>query len=184
MQANGWKIVTTTNMAIIFFIFGLTTDTSELLLALKSGKSLAFGLTSILVLSPLVGFICMLIPFKPYEFALGLAVMACVPTSLSSGVTLVIGAYGNGALALLFTVSSNIIGIVTSPLAVKIVLGSATDAKVDSVDLLVKLGVSILMPVLVGKALREAVKPLRDTIPNFKAPLYLINNLQVSHWSN
>jgi sodium/bile acid cotransporter 7 len=179
LQANGWKIVTTMNMAIIFFIFGLTTDTSELVLALKSGKSLLFGLSSILILSPLFGFLCMLIPFKPYEFALGLAVMACVPTSLSSGVTLVIGSYGNGALALLFTVSSNIIGIITSPIAVKIVLGSATDAKVNSLDLLVKLGVSILMPVLVGKALRDLVKPLRETIPKFKAPLYLVNNLQV-----
>lgn len=171
--------MTTCNMSIIFFIFGLTTDTSELLLALKAWKSMLFGLTSILVLSPLFGFICMQVPFKPYEFALGLAVMACVPTSLSSGVTLVIGAYGNGALALLFTVSANILGIITSPLAVKLVLGSTTDAKVDSADLLVKLGVSILMPVLVGKAMREAVKPLRETIPKFKAPLYLINNLQV-----
>lgn len=179
LQANGWKIVTTTNMAVIFFIFGLTTDTSELLLALKAWKAIVFGLLSILIFSPLFGFLCMLLPFKPYEFALGLAVMACVPTSLSSGVTLVIGAYGNGALALLFTVSANILGILVSPLAVKIVLGSTTDAKVDSADLLVKLGVSILMPVLVGKALREAVKPLRETIPRFKAPLYLINNLQV-----
>jgi sodium/bile acid cotransporter 7 len=180
LQANGWKIVTTTNMAIIFFIFGLTTDTSELVMAVKAGKSLVFGLLSILFISPLLGFICMLIPFKPYEFALGLAVMACVPTSLSSGVTLVIGAYGNGALALLFTVSANILGIITSPLMVKLVLGSVTDAHVDTADLLVKLGVSILMPVLVGKGLREAVKPLRDNIYKFKAPLYLMNNLQVS----
>lgn len=166
-------------MAVIFFIFGLTTDTSELVTAVKAGRSLIFGLVSILFLSPLFGFICMLIPFKPYEFALGLAVMACVPTSLSSGVTLVIGAYGNGALALLFTVSANILGILTAPLMVKLVLGSVTDAHVDTADLLVKLGVSILMPVLVGKGLREAVKPLRDTVPKFKAPLYLINNLQV-----
>lgn len=49
----------------------------------------------------------------------------------------------------------------------------------DSLDLLVKLGVSILMPVLVGKGLREAAKPLREAVPRFKAPLYLINNLQV-----
>lgn len=180
MQVNGWKVVTTTNMAIIFFIFGVTLDTSELMLALKAWKAIAFGLSSILVLSPIFGFFCMLLPFKPYEFALGLAIMACVPTSLSSGVTLVIGAYGNGALALLFTVAGNIVGIVTAPLAVKIVLGSMTNAKVDSVDLLVKLGVSILMPVVVGKGLREAVKPIRDNVYKYKAALYLINNLQIT----
>lgn len=180
MQVNGWKVVTTTNMAIIFFIFGVTLDTSELLLALKAWKAIAFGLSSILVLSPIFGFLCMLLPFQPYEFALGLAIMACVPTSLSSGVTLVIGAYGNGALALLFTVAGNILGIITAPLAVKIVLGSMTDAKVDSLDLLVKLGVSILMPVLVGKALRELVKPIRDNVYKYKAALYLVNNLQIT----
>jgi hypothetical protein len=69
--------------------------------------------------------------------------------------------YGNGALALLFTVAGNVTGIVTAPLMVKAVLGSLTNAKIDSLDLLVKLGVSILMPVLVGKATREAVPLIR-----------------------
>eukprot|EP00775_Hariotina_reticulata_P007103 gene7103-7316_t len=177
---NGWKVITTCNMAIIFFIFGVTLDTSELMRAVKAWKAIIYGLLFILLLSPLMGFICMLMPFKPYEFALGLAVMACVPTSLSSGVTLVIGSYGNGALGLLFTVSSNILGIVTAPVAVKVVLGSRTDAKVNSLDLLVKLGVSILMPLVVGKALREFVKPVRDHICKYKVPLYLINNLQIT----
>lgn len=49
----------------------------------------AAGLLSILFLTPLWGFLALAIPFYPPEFALGLAVMACVPTSLSSGVTLV-----------------------------------------------------------------------------------------------
>lgn len=75
--------------------------------------------------------------------------------------TLVIQGYGNGALGLLFTVAGNVTGIVTSPLMVKAVLGSLINAKIDSVDLLVKLGVSILMPLLVGKAVREAIGPIR-----------------------
>ena len=74
---------------------------------------------------------------------------------------LLLQGYGNGALALLFTVAGNITGIVTAPLMVKAVLGSLTNAKIDSLDLLVKLGVSILMPVLVGKATREAVPLIR-----------------------
>lgn len=104
---------------------------------------------------------CRLPPPQPPEFAIGLAIMACVPSSLSSGVTLVIQGYGNGALGLLFTVAGNVTGIVTSPLMVKAVLGSLINAKIDSVDLLVKLGVSILMPLLVGKAVREAIGPIR-----------------------
>jgi sodium/bile acid cotransporter 7 len=133
-----------------------------------------------LFISPLVGFAAIRLPFNPREFSLGLAVMAAVPTSLSSGVTLVIQGYGNGALALLFTVAGNIAGIVTAPLMVKAVLGSMTDTRVDSLDLLVKLGVSILVPVIVGKALRELVPPVRKHICKFKAPLYLVNNLQIT----
>ncbi|GBF95507.1 BASS family transporter: sodium ion bile [Raphidocelis subcapitata] len=173
-KVNGWKLATTINMAVIFFIFGVTLDSSELLTAVKAWKAVVFGLASMLFLTPLFGFIA------PPEFALGLAIMACVPSSLSSGVTLVIQGYGNGALALLFTVAGNVVGIVTSPLMVKAVLGSLIDAKIDSVDLLIKLGVSILMPLLVGKALREAVAPIRRNIVRFKAPLYLINNLQIT----
>jgi hypothetical protein len=102
--------MTTINMCIIFFIFGITLETSELKEAVKAVRSLSTGLVSILLLTCLTGFIPLMIPFKPYEFSVGLAIMACVPTSLSSGVSLVIGSYGNGALALLFTVSSNLVG--------------------------------------------------------------------------
>jgi sodium/bile acid cotransporter 7 len=94
---NGWKLATTINMAVIFFIFGITLDTSELLTALKAWKALVFGLTSMLVLTPLFGFIAVRLPFEPREFALGLAIMACVPSSLSSGVTLVIQVCGGAA---------------------------------------------------------------------------------------
>jgi sodium/bile acid cotransporter 7 len=55
-----------------------------------------------------------------------------VPTSLSSGVSLVIQSYGNGALGLLLTVGSNIVGIFTAPIMVKAVIasnGADTDAK-------------------------------------------------------
>jgi len=52
-------------------------------------------------------------------------------------------------------------------------------AGIDAGDLLLKLGVSILMPLVVGKAVRELIKPIRDNICKYKAPLYLINNLQV-----
>jgi sodium/bile acid cotransporter 7 len=84
------------------------------------------------------------------------------------------------ALCCAVSPAGNILGIITSPLAVKVVLGSRTDAHVDSVDLLVKLGVSILMPVLVGKATQELVKPIRDNVAKYKVPLYLINNLQIT----
>lgn len=118
--------------------------------------------------------------FVPKEFGIGLAIFACMPTSLSSGVTLVIQGYGNGALGLLLTVSSNLIGIFVCPIFVKMVLGSIPNADVDVVQLLIKLTVSILIPLLVGKGLREAFKPAIEFARTYKLPLYMFNNLQVN----
>lgn len=178
MQVNGWKLVTTINMCIIFFIFGITLETSELKEAFKAVKTLIMGLTSILVVTSFTGFIFINMGFQPVEFGVGLAIFACVPTSLSSGVTLVIQSYGNGALALLLTVLSNLIGIVVSPIFVKLVLGNL-DAQLDTMELLIKLLVSILMPLVVGKLVREFIPPALKFAKKYKVPLYLFNNFQI-----
>ena len=63
-QVNGWKLATTINMAVIFFIFGVTLDSSELLTAVKAWKAVVFGLASMLFLTPLFGFIAVRLPFE------------------------------------------------------------------------------------------------------------------------
>lgn len=59
-------------------------------------RTLAFGVIAILGLTPLMGFLMVQIPFEPVQFRYGLALFCCVPTTLTSGVTLVNGALGNG----------------------------------------------------------------------------------------
>ncbi|GLC41022.1 hypothetical protein PLESTB_000951500 [Pleodorina starrii] len=179
-KVNGWKLVTTINMALIFFIFGITLETSELKEAMKGYKVLLLGIFTILFITGLSGFIFINMDFKPMEFGYGLAIFACVPTSLSSGVALVIQGYGNAALALLMTVSTNILGIFISPIVVKMILSSAIkDIKVNAVDLVVKLGVSIIIPLIVGKGVRELWAPALKFAKKYKVPLYLVNQFQI-----
>ncbi|EFJ44406.1 hypothetical protein VOLCADRAFT_82799 [Volvox carteri f. nagariensis] len=179
-KVNGWKLVTTVNMALIFFIFGITLETTELKEAMKGYKVLLLAIVTILFLTGLTGFIFINMDFKPMEFGYGLAIFACVPTSLSSGVALVIQGYGNAALALLMTVCTNILGIFISPLVVKLILSSAIkDIKVDAVDLVIKLGVSIIIPLLVGKSVRELWAPALRFAKKYKVPLYLVNQFQI-----
>ncbi len=151
--------MSTINISIIFFIFGLTLETSELKEALRNWKVWGMGVTTILVLTSFTGFIFVHMGFQPKEFGVGLAVFACSPTALSSAISLCIQAYGNGAMSLLLTVVTNLLGIITTPLFVSLVLGPA--GKIDKVGLLVKLLVQILVPLLVGKALREALEPVK-----------------------
>ena len=70
-------------------------------------------------------------------------------------------------------------GIVLTPVFVKILLGGM-DVALDTVDLLVKLIISILVPLLVGKALREVFASVRNFVAHYKVPLYMFTNFQIS----
>jgi len=56
--------------------------------ALQSWGAWAYGLAFILVLSPLAALAVLQVPLLPREFAVGLAVFCCMPTTLTSGVSL------------------------------------------------------------------------------------------------
>lgn len=81
----GLQSYTTTG---IFVISGLGLRRGETLQALSSWGSVAFGMLSILLITPLAAFLALRLPLKPPELAFGLAVFCCMPTTLSSGVSL------------------------------------------------------------------------------------------------
>ena len=149
-SSGGWSIVQTIAVIIIFIISGATLKTEEIAQALQSGRgALAYGLVSILGVTPLLGFIHINIPYTPVQFRYGLALFCAVPTTLTSGVTLVRNAKGNVALALMLTVSTNLLGVFTVPFYFNAIArsGSSTlgtsasgrDMGSQAVDLLVKL---------------------------------------------
>ena len=66
-----------------------------------------------------------------------------------------------------------------TPVFVKLLLGGM-DVGLDAVDLLVKLICSILVPLLIGKALREVFAAVRSFVGHYKVPLYMFTNFQIS----
>jgi hypothetical protein len=83
----GW--LNTINLINIFIVHGLTLSSKVLLKSLRAPVGFIFGMISILGLTPLFAFACIEIPFRVHEFAVGMAVFAAVPTTLSIGVALV-----------------------------------------------------------------------------------------------
>lgn len=61
-------------------------------------------------------------------------------------------ARGNPALALLLTVATNLLGIVTVPYELKLILLGTSVVSVDPSSLVVKLIFTVLVPTLIGKA--------------------------------
>lgn len=63
--------------------------------ALSSPGPFLYGVASILLITPLMGLAALAVDIKPKEFPMGLAVFCCMPTSLSTCVTLTMAAGAN-----------------------------------------------------------------------------------------
>lgn len=155
-KAGGWGIVQSLCMFVIFVISGLTLKTEEAKLALRSYKATLFGVTSILFITPLLAMVPNQLAFLPEAFQTGFLLFCTMPTTINSGVALAQSAKGSFALALLLTVSSNLIGIFTAPFFLSLLL-SVSDVALDPAPLLQKLLLVIFLPLLIGKLLRERV---------------------------
>jgi sodium/bile acid cotransporter 7 len=175
-------VVQTICIVGIFIISGLTLKSSEVKAALQAWLAFGYGVLAILFLTPLAGILLVLIPFDSPSFAIGFAVFCCVPTTLTSGVTLATQAGGNTALALMLTVTTNIVGVFTTPLMLALVLtagGVSADTgsiRFDTAQLILKLFLTILVPTLVGKVVRESHRSVAPWVTAHKLPLSLTNN--------
>ena len=142
-------------VSIIFICSGLLLRTDEIRAALHAWPATAWGTASILFITPAVGaMIAFRTPLDP-TFQLGLALFVCMPTTLSSGIALTNQARGNAALALLLTVTTNLLGVFTIPFVLVAVLGAVGQVELSATDLLLKLCLSILLPLAVGRWLRR-----------------------------
>ncbi|CAM9474110.1 unnamed protein product [Pylaiella littoralis] len=173
-----FRVIQTINVVIIFLISGLTLKTDDIKEALgKEGRwGYLYGIVAILGITGTVGFVVAEIPFDVKEFSYGLSVFCVVPTTLSSGVTLVMNAGGNDALALLLTVTTNLLGVVTVPFFVQLVIKAGEDASIDPVSLLIKLIVTVLVPLVVGKVVREATPGAKAWVKRNKVRLSLTSS--------
>lgn len=165
---------------IIFLISGMKLKTDDVKRALRAYKSLSYGICSILLLTPLasLGFVNMDGALSVREFAYGLAIFALMPTTLSSGVILTRDAKGNVALALLLTVATNLLAVLIIPFSLGLVFSSAgdIDVSIEATPMIVKLLLSILLPLCIGKIARETSEALREIVGRFNITLKLFSS--------
>jgi sodium/bile acid cotransporter 7 len=87
---------------VVFFISGGSLNTQDLNKAKGFKGAILFGVVSILLISPLLGFATRAIPLNPEAFSTGLTVWTAMPTTLGVGIALVRSCKGNeGNLLLL-----------------------------------------------------------------------------------
>ncbi|XVF41321.1 hypothetical protein PTKIN_Ptkin01aG0271200 [Pterospermum kingtungense] len=148
----------------IFIISGLTLRSDAIGAAAKAWPVGLFGLCSILLFTPYFSRLILQIPLQPQEFVTGLAIFSCMPTTLSSGVALTQLAGGNAALALAMTVISNMLGILIIPFSISKFIADGVGVSVPTAQLLKSLILTLLVPLIIGKVLRESLRELADFI--------------------
>ncbi|KAJ9464698.1 putative sodium/metabolite cotransporter BASS4 [Diplonema papillatum] len=174
------RVVPTINVILIFFISGLRLKTEDVLGALKKPVPLIAAMFMILVVTPCVGFLPANIDLGVVdEFRIGLALFCCVPTTLTSGAALVAqGAPRASVLALMTTMITNLIGCVSVPFVISLVLRNI-DASIDVVELLVQLLIQLLAPAILGKGMTIAFPQVAKFSKDYKLPLTIFSNFNL-----
>ena len=140
----------------IFFVNGLNmrlsgTRDRQLLRALL----LVLGIN--LILAPLLAAGVIMSVDITLGVLLGMALMASVPTTLSSGAVIAINAGGDRVWALALTVVTVLIGSVTAPLAISALLSTAVS--INPWPLLLDTAVMVLVPTAAGWLVRRTIWP-------------------------
>jgi sodium/bile acid cotransporter 7 len=136
--------------------------------------SVLYGLVTILLITPLLAPIAAALPLPttPSPLGLGLAIFLCGPTTLSSGIALTQVVGGNVAMALLLTISSNLLAVFTLPIVLPLMLGSQLTAMggitIEPLHLLVQLSSCVLAPALLGASLRSLIPALASFVDSNK----------------
>ena len=76
---NDWIKMSNVNVFLIFFLSGLKLQTKAVIQALKTWKAVLYGVAMIMILTPLVSFGLVNLPFQTRELSFGLAIFFLGP---------------------------------------------------------------------------------------------------------
>lgn len=148
---NGLRII----VFIIFLISGYQTGSKGLSLNKKLFTIFLVAASISLLLAPLLGLVVSIILKLPLYLAMGLIIISTVPPTISSGVVITEVSRGNSVLALFLTISLNLLGIFSMPFVLDLCLKAAGPVDIDQLALLMKMLFSVLLPFVIGKAIRN-----------------------------
>eukprot|EP00756_Hemistasia_phaeocysticola_P012694 Hpha_TRINITY_DN15223_c3_g1::TRINITY_DN15223_c3_g1_i4::g.67158::m.67158/K14347/SLC10A7, P7; solute carrier family 10 (sodium/bile acid cotransporter), member 7 len=199
VKLGGQKVAPSLMIFFIFFISGMRLKTDHVMDTLKTPLPLLLSFLLILVVTPCVGFAFANFPTNesppvgpanqtltltsvaedsggvPKEILIGFAIFCCVPTTLTSGAALVAqGAARATVLALMITSGTNLIGTVSVPFVLKLVL-SSVDVNLNPVKILLKLLVVMLLPSVLGKVLTTVSPAAAKFAKDRKVPLTILS---------
>ncbi len=144
-------------IALIFFLSGLILRSEEIRSGLGDVKGTLAAMATIAVLAPLAAVVLNLLPWTP-GLRIGLFLVAVMPTTLTTGVVMTGAAGGNMAHALLITILSNALGVLTVPLSLSLLMGLGKEmagVPIDRWALMMQIAWLVLAPLVLGMAFKK-----------------------------
>jgi solute carrier family 10 (sodium/bile acid cotransporter), member 7 len=150
------KSIANYGVSLIFFFYGLRLSPQKLREGLSNWRLHTVIQLSTFVLFPVLMLILMnLFGTNGHElFWLGAFYVAALPSTVSSAVVMVSIAGGNIPAAIFNASISSLIGVFITPLWMGIVLSTSTQG-FDLTDVIIKLIIQVLVPVIIGIALNS-----------------------------
>jgi len=157
-RRSGWALPALT--AASLFLAGVALDTAGLREGLDA-RGVALGLASIYVVAPVlaVGFVHIWGPrstgagSEGYFFFEAMMIVAAQASTIASAPALTLVAGGNQALALLLTLSSNLLTALVTPLILRLTVGAIVSFPVGR--MMMEDAMVVLLPVLLGQAVHR-----------------------------
>ncbi len=152
-------------LIFIFILSGLDLEWSHLREALNDWQGVVLSLASVFIVAPLLALLLAKIA-PSRDVALGLFLVGAVSTTQASGIVMAAAAGGRAAHALFITIAGNVVCIFTIPLTLTWLIGSsAPDVELRWGEMMAKLALLILLPLVIGMALRRPLLPIFSKLP-------------------
>mmetsp|Transcript_76414 Transcript_76414/g.221895 ORF Transcript_76414/g.221895 Transcript_76414/m.221895 type:complete len:337 (-) Transcript_76414:89-1099(-) len=160
-------------VVVIFIVSGLCLESVS---DCMQPKALALGVILVLGVTPLIAWPILHFGAGRVDPTLlqGMALFCVVPTTLSSGVTMVTQAKGNVSLAVLLTTVTNLLGVFTMPISVSKIF--AASVHIPPMDMLFELIWLTLVPLVIGMSMRKTSAKLKQIAKDHKKALGLSQN--------
>ena len=154
------------SLIFIMLTLGLGLELSDFTNLVRKPRSFFVGLTSQILLLPLVTYIIILVFGITKEAAVGMMILACCPGGVTSNIITKL-AKGDTALSISYTAFNSILAIVTLPLIVGFSMKSFMGLEAPDINIL-SLGLTMFfitaVPVGIGLLMREKNKYYADKL--------------------
>ena len=165
-------------IVLIFLFSGMVLNARQIRDGLMDIKGILTALVIIFFASPILA---MLLGRMPLEtgIAIGIFLVAVMPTTLSSGVVMTGASGGNMAHALVITILANGIAVFTIPVVLSFLLtliGGTTVVTINKLAIMIKIGALVLLPLGVGLLIKLYAASF---IERFTSTLQILNQCLV-----